>query len=618
MSDAEVSQVGVIDPNATAKKDDEKLSIQSYKILTTTIATSLTFSTTMINVATNTAGLKSVFESAAINIGMTTNAVSMVNINRGFVFDMQFTGAAWVYHSFSHRIFRNKYTVGELESVYAERSVSTVRYPIKSESIFGPADYQIHTPAQTYFHDFKFDQISLKRHDEVNVNTGSQFTYTRPQQFEFSYVRGADNDELNYGLSAKLLAKNKYKQLTKLSANVFPAIAPTDYVAPEVVDGAQRRWYQVSDDEDFAPAGGGTFKAAWMDQLTGPHYWVRFPIDDDLDAMLGPQQAQLIKDSGEYKLHKRFFEMLNNGDLADIMNHPIPSTQPTNPLLPQTIPNAIPLSRLPKDLAYNMKHHGILKIDFARGQRQQYNVITATGKVFVIGATHTYYTHNRKVINFLEYGEKHDVYKFFVHSTANYHFACKASMPPVYGGQRPAGTSEVNYRYEGNFNIEQVTADPWTYREENGANTSTGGRLNTYVQGIHGVKSQHFEMLKFRSPILELVSTDKRAYEPGVAEKRDAMRSELVLLPQEVVMGVFSAGENKDPQAFISLQDSKVFLRGENINIGAEKAIQVTGNTLFTGSVTIDEDPQYRLTAKNVTLSRVSGSVSSSGTWNFS
>jgi len=492
------------------------------------------------------------------------------------------------------------------------------------------------------FFPFKFDQINLKRQDEVNVEVGSQFTYTRPQQFEFSYVRGANNDDLNYGMSAAMLTKNDYEDLSRKYKDLFPDMLPDIETDPTVKtydadkkSTGEKRYSDVGGDELFSQTEGDQesgykakdFAAAWMDRLAGPHYWVKFPVGGDLDAMLGTPQAALIKASGEYKMHTPFFIKLNNGDLAEIMNHPIPDVG-------KPLGMAIPLSKIPKDLDYNMKHHGILKVDFARGQRQQYNVITATGKVFVVGATHTYYTHNRKVINFLEYGEKHDVYKFFVHSTANYHFACKAPLPQPYGQPRPnEGTSVVNYRYEGNFNIEQVTADPWEYREANGANTSTGGKLNTYVQGIHGVKSAKLAKLGLRSPILELVATYRRAYEADVAHKKDAVRSELRLSPNGVFISVFPSGKDETPQAYISVQNkvsqldlksrssepgSKVQVIGEYIQLGGVKAIQVTGNTLFTGSVTIADDPRYKLTAKNVTLSKVKGHVMSDGTWNFS
>jgi hypothetical protein len=311
-------------------------------------------------------------------------------------------------------------------------------------------------------------------------------------------------------------------------------------------------------------------------------------------------------------MHTPFFNKLNNGELADIMNHPIPN-------IGGTLMNAIPLSRFPKDLAYNMRHHGILKVDFARGQRQQYNVITATGKVFVVGATHTYYTHNRKVINFLEYGEKHDVYKFFVHSTANYHFACKSPYPQPYaaGANRPIGASVVNYRYEGNFNIEQVTTAPWTYSEADGSNTSAGGGLVNYIQGIHGILKEDLDLsaLRFRSPKLEFISSSASPYKAGGELPRNVDMSMLTFTSSNISMKTM--GVNDITKSSIEIDLNKLTITANQVIVNSTAPFDVKNDTIFNGNVAVAQDK--KLSAKNIAITRVVGigDVTLSGNYNF-
>jgi len=386
-----------------------------------------------------------------------------------------------------------RYETDLMDTRYKLSSRDVVRYPILNRKI------------ETSFCKFESNLNDLRKSVEINVNAGSTFRYNRPQQFEFNYLVGADNNHYHYGVASKPLTKEIYELFSAISPNVYPKIKGGSVF--NVDSGKDEEYRNISEGTKFSPSATERFfLAAWMSEKNDffncpAHDWVEFPIGHTLENYLGTDQAKLIRDSPEFAQNLNLFRKLNDGDLTDLLNQHIPGS--AGPSL-----MAQPLSRMPKSVIYNMEHHGSLQIDLARGQRQQYDVQSATGKKFVIGPTSTYYTHDRSVVNLRTSAETHDVFKMYVHSGAAYHFACKAQLPNDFG-TRPNTRSEVSYRYEGDFRIEQVTVQDPTNK------TEYKGLVDQYIQGIHASlvhNKQPSPNLTIRSPYLRLTSEDPSRY----------------------------------------------------------------------------------------------------------
>jgi len=381
----------------------------------------------------------------------------------------------------------------------------------------------------------------------------------------------------------------------ELYSTIYPEVYPPIKQDTSIFNQDSRKdeeYPNISEETRFSPSATEPFfPAAWMSEKNDffncpASDWVEFPIGHTLENYLGTEQAALIRSAPEFQMNEKLFRKLNNGDLTDMLNQHIPG--PAGP-----IRMAQPLSKLPKSIIYNMKHHGSLQIDLARGQRQQYDVQSATGKKFVIGATSTYYTHDRSVVNLRTYAETHDVFKMYVHSSATHHFACKAPLPDDFS-KRPPTKSSVVYRYEGDFRIEQVTVQDPTNEAQ------YKGLVDQYIQGIHASltsRAKASPSLTIQSPDLFLIGENPRHYGTAGGPKKSVIN----LLPTAVIIGVRPTGE-----AFFGIRIVSECLILKHNLIKLNGRIEANYPADFRKEVTID--PSAKLACTEITnLERLNG-----------
>jgi len=472
-------------PPNTPEGDFHGREVDGYKNIATHIKYFLLSFSSRFKITKNFTILKGVEEYSKIDIYV---------FKGGIIKDSREANRADFVRKIKNRTNLRRYETDMVETRYGISGTNVVRYPILDRK------------TDTTFYKFPLNMIDLRKSEEINVCAGSTFRYNRPQQFEFNYFRGANNNHYYYGVASPPLTKRMYEAYSNDYPEVYPPIKQDTSIFNQD-SGKDEEYPNISEETRFSPSATEPFfPAAWMSEKNdffncSASDWVEFPIGHTLENYLGTEQAALIRSAPEFQMHKQLFQKLNNGDLTDMLNQHIPG--PAGP-----IRMAQPLSKVPKSIIYNMKHHGSLQIDLARGQRQQYDVQSATGKKFVIGLTSTYYTHNRSVVNLRTYAETHDVFKMYVHSSATHHFACKAPLPDDFS-KRPPTKSSVVYRYEGDFRIEQVTVQDPTNE------TAYKGLVDQYIQGIHASlvhNQQPSPNLTIRSPYLRLTSEDPSRY----------------------------------------------------------------------------------------------------------
>jgi hypothetical protein len=180
---------------------------------------------------------------------------------------------------------------------------------------------------------------------------------------------------------------------------------------------------------------------------------------------------------------------------------------------------ATPLAPNPKNLAYNNEHGGLVSIQLNRGKQQRYIFSQATGRTWIIGSNHLYYSGPRRVVHLDEHAELAETYKLMVKSSANYHFACRPNLmkDAFADDKRDVESSSVNYRYEGDFNMETVSI---TER----AKGATAGSLENYISGIHSNKKG---IISVRADVVSLSSVATRKY--AVNHSSEANRSSIEL-----------------------------------------------------------------------------------------
>jgi len=461
---------------------------------------------------------------------------------------------------------------------YGIVSINVTSYPI------------LDLKTDTTFLQFPTDLKDLRKSEEINVCAGSTFRYSRPQQFEFNYLRGANNNYYNYGVASPYLTKEMYETYSNISPEAFPKIKKEEMIF-NVDSKKDEQYRKISRETNFRLSATDTpFAAAWMSEKNDfldcqASDWVEFPIGHTLENYLGTNQAKLIRSAPEFHIHENLFRKLNNGELTDLLNQHMPGIRAPMKM-------ADPLSKFPKSIIYNMKHHGFLQINLARGQRQQYDVQSATGKKFVIGKSTTYYTHGRSVVNLQKYAETHDVFQMYVHSGALHHFACKAPLQSDFSTRQPT-KSAVSYRYEGDFRIEQVTVQaPSNYEGQKEL-------IDKYIQGIECrfAAKENPPHMTIRSPNLTLFGANPTPY----ANSSDFPRSMMVMSPKVAIFGVFMT---KELFGAVRVTPEDLILNHNFIKLNGK--IEANYPALFRKDITISSDA--KLTCSEITdLAKLNG-----------
>jgi hypothetical protein len=177
------------------------------------------------------------------------------------------------------------------------------------------------------------------------------------------------------------------------------------------------------------------------------------------------------------------------------MNLGIPGARATDPI-------AFILAKEPENLQYCNKYGGHLNLILERGHIQKHILVSGAGPNFYFGGTTNYYMHDRNAIHLQQHSDLSNTYKLLVHSHATFHFRCQ---PPInydsadtFDVARREQRVPINYRYEGDFNIEQVTVKGQGPKEI----------LDKYNLGIHGIRQGRELRIKAGKISLQYISDE--------------------------------------------------------------------------------------------------------------
>lgn len=238
------------------------------------------------------------------------------------------------------------------------------------------------------------------RHEEIYASQRSAFRYNKPMAFVFDHSQLADHNNKGYAMGGKI----PWSEYPTLKSLHDPCVFATK--AGPITGGL----YDVT-------------TAAW--KVNGKARWVKFPDQNDFDQQFPDDsnaKGQLLFESAEYQSCKNTIGLLNLGVLTPFMNLGIPTTTGVTDKI------ATELFETPEELTHNEKHGGHLLVQLGRGQRQQHILASESGRNWIYGGTHTYFTHPRRMIHMSEHSELSNTYKLLVHSNATYHFRCQ---PPI-------------------------------------------------------------------------------------------------------------------------------------------------------------------------------------------
>jgi len=495
------------------QKDENKYEERGYKISNTATYARLNIATTVLNAN---------FVTAATHIGVSSTGINMPVSFTGLNFSANLRGTSiesnitilslqdrrvsrqYLFNNIVDNLIYNNITDNIVENIYQTTYRKNITKIRSVSSTYQEAPEKLPTPS---FH--KFERApSLSKHVEVNVCQASMFSFDKPLGLEFHYKEMANNESWIQGYGAEKMTKGEYLSVKKELSDIytdnlvkhienFESKGEGDVIEPNKIDGVLKPH----------------FPGSWKNER-GETHWVNFPTEEELRDSFGQEKADLLINSGEYDYNKKFIEALgeSNTCIVDQVNQAIPDVN--NP-----IQMATPLAANPKDLAYNKKYGGLVSIQINRGKQQRYIFSQATGRTWIIGSNHLYFSGPRRVVHLDEHAELAETYKLMVKSSANYHFACRNNLEKntFKDGVRKGKASSVNYRYEGDFNIETVSVGP---REPG----ETAGILNEYKSGIHSTKDGK---ISIRADVVRLSSVGVRIYKDVHSPEADRSFIEL-------------------------------------------------------------------------------------------
>lgn len=426
---------------------------------------------TTIDNSTSSTVLKISGDRATLNIGVTAKVMDIGTSFTGIKASVSMTGFQEDYSLFTQKNF---FILGNFRntSVILDKAISIEKFaptrrsdPFKSnglneESILDSGEIlklnSLHEPP-----------INLKLYKVFNVERRSAFELAQPPSFTYTHLQLTEHNNRGYAFGQGL------------SANNITTFNSLKYRNVNNAQGLQ-----------FALGENGNHTTAWMED--GKARWIKFPGRNDLlnafGSVEGDTYYNLLSNADEYIDSLAAINAINAGYVTPFMNLSIPVIANTRP---DRI--ATPLKGLPETMEYNNKYGGHLNLILERGHVQKHVLVSGAGPNFYFGGTTNYYMHGRNMIHMQGHSELTNVYKLLVYSNATYHYRCQ---PPLEYSQAGFGnltrTDErvpINYRYEGDFNIEQVSVNDNNVDDTDNNVGMNVGTLQHYNFGIHGIKN---------------------------------------------------------------------------------------------------------------------------------